>query len=179
MGFPNGEIFSVENTPATPLIKAVLEVFAARFLAMPAAIRVALPGSTVDVRGRDYCETLGFSQAALHDLPKIILADVHPGECKIIFVETITDEYQGRGFTNERKQKVLSLALATGITASSVLFVSAFRDRSQPLFLGLVASLAWGTCVWFQNEQEKLLMFSDGQAADAPSLLGHRQSHSA
>src|SRR2546430_15282020 len=71
--FPNGEIFGVESTAATPLLKAVLEIFALRFLAVPAAVRVCLPGSGADVRGRDHCDALGFSEADVNTLPNMIL----------------------------------------------------------------------------------------------------------
>ena len=167
--FPNGEIRSLPNHPATPLIKAVLEIFALRYLAQPGAIRVAFPGQSADVRGWVECQTV-FGSDLQPDSPNIILVDLAAGQFRLVFVETVTNQHQSRGMTEARRQAITAQTGRLRLNPNNVFFVTAFSDRSAPAFRKLVSELAWGTFAWFTSEPEKLLALRQGKPNSLPYL---------
>ena len=164
VSFPNGEEWACTAGPATVLIKAVIEVFATKFLLVPAVVRAALPGRTTSLRDNDLCESLGFRTVALKDFPEVTLADASPERFKLIFVSV-------GAFSEQRKQALLLVTSEAGYDASNIYFVSAFADRSAAPFRKLVSEIAWGTFAWFAGEPDKLLVFREGRSRELSALF--------
>src|SRR5260370_41535421 len=74
--FPNGEIRAFKKGPAAALGKAVIEVFAPRFLLMPVVVRAGLPGSTSVPLDYETCRSLRFNTDGFENLPDIVLDDL-------------------------------------------------------------------------------------------------------
>ncbi len=156
--FPNGETRLLKPGPSSDITKAVVEVFAARFLEEPAVIFVSESGNKVVSRDDELAKKIGLNIEADKDLPDTILVDLGPQHPLLVFVEVVATD----GPINERRKAALRLLVEkAGFPAEHVAFVTAFQDRSAGPFKKTVDNLAWGSYAWFMAEPEKLLLLSD------------------
>ncbi len=166
--FPNGETRLMLPGPSTVIAKAVIEVFATRFLRQPGVIFLSESGNKVVARDDKTATSIGLRLDYSRNLPDIVLADVQPEIPKVVFVEVIATD---GAITVQRKAALSEVAADAGLKPEAVYFVSAFADRSSPAFRKLVSELAWGTFAWFASEPEKLLAFREGQTTELPALF--------
>jgi hypothetical protein len=164
--FPNGESRLMRPGPSTTITKAVVEVFAARFLQEPGVVFVSESGEKVVARDDELAAAMGLHLDYGKNLPDVILADVAAARPRLVFVEVVATD----GPINEqRKVALLEVASQARIERKHVYFVSAFSDRSASAFRKLVSEIAWGTHAWFMSEPEKLMTFSE--AAGEPGSV--------
>ncbi len=166
--FPNGETHLMLPGPSTVIAKAVIEVFAPRFLCQPGVIFLSESGNKVVARDDQTATSIGLRLDYSRNLPDIVLADVQPDAPKVVFVEVIATD---GAITVQRKAALTQVAADAGLKPEAVHFISAFADRSAPAFRKLVSELAWGTFAWFTTEPEKLLAFREGQTTELPGLF--------
>lgn len=156
--FPNGETRTMAPGVSTNIAKSVIEVFAPRFLAKPGVVFVSESGNKIVARDDELAKAIGLKIISNKNLPDIILVDLGPTHPLLVFVEVVATD----GPVNElRKQSLSVIAVEAGFAAENTAFVTAYLDRSVPVFRRTVASLAWGSYAWFAAEPERLLLLSE------------------
>jgi hypothetical protein len=162
--FPNGETRAMTPGASTVIAKAVIEVFAQKFLEKPGVVFLSESGNKIVARDDELARSIGLSIAADRNLPDIVLVDLGPKHPLLVFVEVVATD----GPINEaRKQALLKISAGAHFPAKNTAFVTAYLDRSVPPFRRTVASLAWGSYAWFAAEPDRLVVFTE-----TPSLIG-------
>jgi hypothetical protein len=155
--FPNGETRRMTAGPSTPITKAVIEVFAPRFLQKPTVLFVSESGNKVVARDDNLARTIGLNIEAHKNLPDIILVDLGPADPLLVFIEAVATD----GPVNERRKKALEeIATKAGFPLQHIAFVTAYLDRSGQPFKKTVDALAWGSYAWFVSEPHGLVELS-------------------
>lgn len=155
--FPNGETRLLKPGPSSELTKAVVEVFASRFLAEPAVLSISESANKVIARDDALAKSIGLNIQVDRNLPDVILADLGPVHPLLVFVEVVASD----GPVNERrKTDLLKLVSDAGFPTEHVAFVTAYLDRGAAPFKKNVNTLAWGSYAWFAAEPEGLLELS-------------------
>jgi hypothetical protein len=155
--FPNRETRSLSPGPSSDIAKAVIEVFAPKFLAVPGVISLSESSHKVVARDDALAKRIGLNIEADKNLPDVVLVDLGPQHPLLVFVEVVATD----GPVNEmRKNALLALAAGAGFPRQHVAFVTAYLDRSVAPFKKTIESLAWGTYAWFAAEPDQLLVLS-------------------
>lgn len=155
--FPNGETRRMIAGPSADISKAVIEVFAKKFLQRPGVISLSESGNKVVLRDDDLARSIGLTIPADRSLPDIVLVDLGPEHPLLVFVEVVHSD----GPVNDvRKKAFLEIAAGAGFSPENVAFVTAYLDRDSSSFRKTVKSLAWGSYAWFAAEPDNLIAFS-------------------
>lgn len=155
--FPNGETRRMRPGPSAPITKAVVEVFAPRFLRDPAIVALSDSGDKVFDVDIARVRHIGLHIRPNQDLPDVIIVDLGRDEPLLVFVEVVATD----GPISERRKRALqSIATEAGFALEHVAFVSAFLDRGMAPFKKAIGSLAWGSYAWFVSEPDGLLDLS-------------------
>jgi hypothetical protein len=159
--FPNGETRRMIVGPSTDITKAVIEVFAPKFLQKPAVLFVSESGNKVVARDDNLARSIGLTIQADKNLPDTILADLGPAHPRLIFVEAVATD----GPMNERRKKALEdLAAKAGFPLKYIAYVTAYLDRGGSPFKKTVDTLAWGSYAWFVSEPDGLIELKTGKS---------------
>jgi len=164
---PNGETRQMEAGPSSVITKAVVEVFAPRFLKDPAVLWVSESGNKVIQRDDQLAQALGLKIEVDRLLPDTILVDLAPAEPLIVFVEAVATAGE---ITDARRGAFIELMMAAGFKESQVAFVTAFHDRNAAAFKRAIPNLAWGSFAWCLSEPEHLIAL-DGTVPGGIRLL--------
>lgn len=155
--FPNGETRRMTTGPSADISKAVIEVFAPKFLKKPGVIALSESGNKVVARDDELAKAIGLTIPADKSLPDIVLVDLGPAHPLLVFVEVVHTD----GPVNEaRKAALLQISEGAGFPSEHVAFVTAYLDRAGQPFRKTVSSLAWGSYAWFASEPDSLIVFS-------------------
>lgn len=157
--FPNGETRHLAPGPSSIISQAVIEIFAKRFLDVPAVLWLSESGNKVVARDDKLAAQIGLQIEADRNLPDLILADLGPKEPLIVFVEVVATD---GAITPRRQDALLALTDAAGFKRGQIAFVTAYLDRESPGFKKTVSSLAWDTFAWFVSEPNNVLILCDG-----------------
>ena len=160
--FPNGETRLLKPGPSSELTKAVVEVFAPRFLADPAVLSISESATKVIARDEALAKSIGLNIQSDRNLPDAILVDLGPTHPLLIFVEVVATDGP---ISERRKADLLKLVDAAGFPKEHVAFVTAYLDRSAAPFRKNVNTLAWGSYAWFASEPEGLLELTNSRTA--------------
>jgi hypothetical protein len=164
---PNKETRQMEAGVSSVITKAVVEVFALRFLTNAAVLWISESGNKVVQRDDALAHALGLKIETDKLLPDAILVDLAPREPLIVFVEAVATAGE---ITEARRAALLDLISAAGFKASQVAFVTAFEDRNSGAFKRAVSNLAWGSFAWCLSEPEHLIAL-DGTVPGGIRLL--------
>lgn len=157
VAFPNGETRRLKPGPSSEITKAVIEVFARRFLQKPAVLFISESGNKIVSRDDELARAIGIDIKADKNLPDTILVDLGPTHPLIVFVEVVATD----GPINERRKQALEeLARGARFPLDHVAFLTAYLDRSGAPFKKTVDALAWGSYAWFVSEPEGLVRLS-------------------
>ncbi|MGK8195164.1 BsuBI/PstI family type II restriction endonuclease [Burkholderia cepacia] len=161
--FPNGEIRNLAPGPSSAIAKAVIEVFAPRFLKHPAVLWLSESGNKVVARDEALANALGLKIDVSKALPDIILvdlgADVGGADMLVVFTEVVATDGP---INRERKIALTSMAIEAGFGEGHLSFLTAFMDRSGAPFKKSVAELAWGSYAWCASEPEHIIDLREG-----------------
>jgi hypothetical protein len=156
--FPNGETRQMKPGASSEITKAVIEVFAPRFLENPAVLFISESGNKVVARDEALAKSVGLEIQADKNLPDTILVDLGPEHPLLVFIEVVATD----GPINTRRKEALELLVKkAGFPLQHVAFVTAYLDRSSAPFKKTVDSLAWGSYAWFMAEPDGLFTISD------------------
>lgn len=166
--FPNGETRQLAPGPSSFIAKAVVEVFAKRFLEVPAVLWLSESGNKVVVRDDQLASAIGLKIEADKNLPDLILADLGPNEPLIVFVEVVATD----GAVTPRRQDALyALTDAAGFERRNVAFLTAYQDRQSAGFKKTVAQLAWRSFAWFASEPDNIIELRNDHARTDSRLM--------
>lgn len=155
--FPNGETRRTGAGPSADISKAVIEVFATKFLTKPGVITLSESGNKVVARDDELAKAIGLTIPAGKSLPDIVRVDLGPQHPLLIFVEVVHTD----GPVNDaRKTALLKIAEGAGFAPKHVAFVTAYLDRTSQTFRKTVSGIAWGSYAWFASEPDNLIIFS-------------------
>jgi len=163
--FPSGETRRMAPGPSSVISKAVIEIFAPRYLETPGVVFLSESRNKVVTRDDELAKLIGLNIQAEKNLPDIVLADLGPKHPLLVFIEVVATDGP---VTRQRKQALTELARDAGFPPEHVVFATAYLDRSDAAFKKTVDSLAWGAFVWFASEPEHLIQLQEGEA----SLVG-------
>ena len=167
MTLPNGESRLMEAGPSSVITKAVVEVFARRFLGDPAVLWISESGNKVIQRDDELAQSLGLKIETDRLLPDTILVDLAPAEPLLVFVEAVATDGP---IAEARRGAFIELVTGAGFKERQVAFVTAFQDRNAPAFKKAMPNLAWGSFAWCVSEPEHLIAL-DGAAPGGIRLL--------
>lgn len=158
------EVRSLKPGPSSVIAKAVVEVFAPKFLKQPAVLWISESGNKVVARDDALMKALGLKIDPSKMLPDIILVDLDPGssapvDLLVVFIEVVASDGP---ITHERKAALTSLALEAGFSEKSLAFLTAYHDRGTSIFRKGVSEIAWGSYVWCVSEPNHLIEFRNG-----------------
>lgn len=152
--FPNGDTRRMRPGPSANITKAVIELFAPRFLTQPVVIATSDSAEKVTTLDEVRAKAIGLNIKADQNLPDIILVDLAPADPLLVFVEVVATD----GPVSERRMEALrALVAEAGFPAEHVAFVTAYLDRSAASFRATIGVLAWGSYAWFASEPDGLL----------------------
>lgn len=164
---PNGESRQMEAGPSSVITKAVVEVFATRFLSDPAVLWVSESGNKVIQRDDELAQSLGLKIETDKLLPDTILVDLAPTEPLLVFVEAVATDGP---MTEARRGAFIELVTAARFKERQIAFVTAFQDRNAAAFKKAIPNLAWGSFAWCVSEPEHLIAL-DGTLPGGIKLL--------
>lgn len=157
--FPNGEVRQLKPGPSSMIAKAVIEVFAPRFLRQPAVLWLSESGNKVVARDDALAGQLGLKIDASKALPDIILVDLGDADSGadmlVVFAEVVATDGP---ISTDRKFVLTALAIDAGFDKEHLAFLTAYLDRSRQAFRKSVSELAWGSYAWFVAEPEHLVI---------------------
>jgi hypothetical protein len=168
--FPNGETRRMAPGPSSFISKAVIEVFAGRFLAKPAVLWISESGAKIIARDDELAGKLNLKISPDRNLPDIILVDLGTGSSEgflLVFVEVVATDGP---ITTQRQQALLGIATEAGFPADRVVFVTAYVDRFHAAFKKTIPELAWQSFAWFATEPDHIIALHSGTRL--PLLLG-------
>jgi hypothetical protein len=159
--FPNGETRRLSPGLSSVITRAVVEVFAPRFLEVPAILWLSESGNKVVARDDFLAAKIGIRIASDRNLPDLILIDLGTAEPLIVFVEVVATD---GAITSRRQEALSSLTSDAGFRPSNVAFLTAYQDREAVGFKKTVSGLAWGSFAWFMSEPEQIVQLHDGSS---------------
>lgn len=157
--FPNGETRQLAPGPSSIISKAVIEIFAQKFLEQPAVLWLSESGNKIVMRDDKIANAIGLKIDPSANLPDLILCDLGPSAPLIIFVEVVATD---GAITARRRDAIFELTDAAGFKRSQIAFLTAYQDRETPGFKKTVHQLAWDSSAWFVSEPEKIIIMRDG-----------------
>lgn len=166
---PNGETRQMEAGPSSIITKAVIEVFAKRFLGDPAVLWISESGNKVVQRDDALASDLGLKIESDRVLPDTILVDLAPAQPLVVFVEAVATDGP---VTAARREALLELLVTAGFKPEQAAFVSAFEDRDTAAFRKAVANLAWGSFAWCLSEPDHVIAFDGRDPRAIRTLAG-------
>lgn len=166
--FPNGETRMMAAGESSVISKAVIEVFAPRFLKTPGVVFLSESGNKVVARDDKLAKSIGLDIRADRNLPDIILVDIGPKSPLIVFIEVVATD---GAITQSRKDALLDIASQAGFNLKNVAFVSAFSDRRAGAYRKLASELTWGSFVWFRSEPDMILILRKGSEKKVKHLF--------
>lgn len=156
---PSGEGRVMSPGLSSIITKAVVEVFAPRFLMNPAVVWISESGKKVVERHDALLQSLGVKIEPEKLLPDVILADTG-GDLIFLFVEVVATDGPVH---QDRRNGLLKIITDAGFAPGQAAFLTAFQSRAHAAFKKVVASLAWGSFAWCLSEPDHIIAF-DGLA---------------
>jgi hypothetical protein len=158
VSIPNGSALRLSPGPSSDIAKAVIEVFAPKFLTDPAVLFVSESGRKVLEHHDALARQIGLEIKSAENLPDIVLVDLGPEHPLLVFVEVVATD----GPVNARRKAALrELAVAGGFPEQHIAYVTAYLDRGAVPFRKTVGLLAWGTYAWFASEPDFIMELAD------------------
>ncbi|HEU4368534.1 MAG TPA: BsuBI/PstI family type II restriction endonuclease, partial [Methylomirabilota bacterium] len=157
--FPNGETRRLAAGPSSVIARAVVEVFARRFLAQPGVVLLSESQAKVIYRDEALVGRIGLRIDAQRHLPDLILVDIGGNDVLLVFIEVVATD---GAITGARQKALLQIATDAGFGPEQVAFVTAYRDRRDSAFKRTVDALAWRSFAWFSSEPDHIIVLRDG-----------------
>jgi hypothetical protein len=159
VNFPDRTTRNLTAGPSAEISKAVIEVFAKKFLADPVVIWLSASDDKVVTVDDKVAASIGLNIKKDKDLPDIILADLAPKNPMLIFVEVVATD----GPISERRQTAIyALTDLANFSRAQIAFVTAYQDRNSAGFRKTISNLAWNSFAWFMTEPDKIVHLKNG-----------------
>lgn len=159
--YPNGETRRLSYGPSSDIAKAVVEVFAKRYLHRPMVIVLSDSKVKKVIRDDNIANAIGFKIEAESLLPDVVIVDLGADKTArplLVFVEIVASD----GPVDQSRKEALSrLAELSGFSSDRLAFVTAVKDRGDAAFRRISSTLAWGSLAWCVSEPDKLINLLD------------------
>ncbi len=156
--FPDGSGRALTAGKSSHIAKAVIEVFAPKFLKQPAVVWISESGNHVGISDDALMKAIGLTIDAQRLLPDVVLADLQK-PMRLVFVEIVATDGP---VTEQRKADLLAAAGAAGFKGSQVIFVSVFEERNAAPLKKRLTAIAVDSYIWCVNEPDLLLVLDMG-----------------
>jgi len=154
---PDGTTQKLAPGPSQPIIKAVIESFAVRYLVKPVVLSYSDGSSSTTHIDKDLMRKLKLVHQAGDPLPDVLLADL-ASPLRFVFVEAVATEGPT---TQARVNQVAKWLEASGYKAGDAYFATAYLHRGTAAFRATVGEIAWRTAIWFVAETEQVMAALD------------------
>lgn len=160
--FPDGSGRVLSAGKSSQIVKAVVEVFALRFLRHPAVVWISESGKHVVMSDDALMKSIGLTIDAQKLLPDVVLADLQK-PMRLVFVEIVASDGP---ITESRKADLNAAASAAGFKMDQLVFVSAFEERNAAPLKKRLSAIATDSYIWCVNEPDLLLILDSGNATE-------------
>lgn len=160
VAMPNGESRNLKPGDSSQIAKAVIEVFAQRFLVQPAVLWISESGNKVVLHDDKLMRDLGLPIDQQRLLPDLVIADLGRDHTLIIFIEIV---HTDGPITEARKAEIISLAEKSGYSHRDLAFISAFKERNAAALKKRLSGIATDTLIWCVAEPDVLIWLGDKQ----------------
>ncbi len=150
---PDGTRMRVAAGPSAPILKAMVEEFAPRWLRKPVVLWISASDQKTHPVFVERARSVGLAFDPSNELPDLILADVDD-PVRFVFCEIVATDSP---VTAERKASLTKIADGSGIDARHLLFVTAFQDREAAAFRKTFSRIAPDSDVWFSTEPDLIV----------------------
>jgi hypothetical protein len=160
MTLPNGDQRNLAAGDSSLILRGVVEQWAPRYLREPAVLFVSESREHLHLLDVTSLRAFGIAVRADRLLPDALILDAGDPPA-FWFVEVVASDGP---ITESRKGELLGWARDQGIDTASCRFLTAFLSRAHAAFRKRVATLAWGSSVWFLDEPAQMMeLVSDGR----------------
>ena len=150
---PDGTRIRLSAGPSTPILKALIEDYAPRWLQRPAVLWISASDRKTQPQFVEMAATVGLRFETAKLLPDLILADLGD-PVAFVFCEVVATD----GPVDEtRKAAFLELTRGCAIADASVRFITAYLDREAPELRKTFHRVAIDSDLWFSNEPELIV----------------------
>ncbi len=150
---PDGTRMRVAAGPSSPILKALVEQFAPRWLRNPVVLWISASDHKLQPQFVERARSVGLVFDPSNELPDLILADVED-PVRFVFCEVVATDSP---VTVERKEVLTRIAGCGGINAHHLHFVTAFQDREAAAFRKTFSRIAPDSDIWFSTEPDLII----------------------
>ena len=150
---PDGTRMRVSAGPSSPILQAMVEEFAPRWLQKPVVLWISASDRKAHPQFVHLAASIGLAFDASKELPDLILADL-ADPVRFLFCEIVASDGP---VTVERKAVFVAMAKRSGIEIEQLHFVNAFQDREAAAFRKTFSRIAPDSDVWFSTEPDLIV----------------------
>ena len=150
---PDGTRMRVSAGPSSPILQAMVEEFAPRWLHKPAVLWISASDRKLHPQFVQLAASIGLAFDASKELPDLILADL-ADPVRFLFCEIVATDGP---VTAARKAALTAIAKRSGIEIEQLHFVTAFQDREAAAFRKTFSRIAPDSDVWFSTEPDLIV----------------------
>ncbi len=150
---PDGTRMRVSAGPSSPILKAMVEAFAPRWLGKPVVLWISASDQKLHPQFVQRAAAIGLSFTAGNELPDLILADLSD-PVRFLFCEIVATDGP---VTAQRKAALTVIARQAGIDDEQLHFVTAFQDREAAAFRKTFSRIARDSDIWFSTEPDLIV----------------------
>lgn len=143
----------VSAGPSSPILQAVVEEFAPRWLQKPVVLWISASDQKAQPQFVQRAASVGLAFDACNELPDLILADL-ADPVRFVFCEIVATDGP---VTAERKAALTAIAKRSGIDTEQLHFMTAFQDREAAAFRKTFSRIAPDSDVWFSTEPDLIV----------------------
>ena len=150
---PDGTRMRVSAGPSSPILQAVVEEFAPRWLQKPVVLWISASDQKAQPQFVQRAASVGLAFDASNELPDLILADL-ADPVRFVFCEIVASDGP---VTAQRKAALTAIAKRSGIDTEQLHFMTAFQDREAAAFRKTFSRSAPDSDVWFSTEPDLIV----------------------
>lgn len=159
VSLPSGELRRLPSGVSSQIAKALIEVFAPRYMYKPGVLWLSDSRNHVVAQDDELAREVGLSISDTRILPDIVLVDLEaPNPPLFVFVEVVASEGP---MDEQRKAVLLELLSQAGYYSSAGAFGTAYWDRGGDAFRRTVGELAWNSFAWAATEPNQIILNRD------------------
>lgn len=152
LALPDGRVRVLPPGLSSKLSKEVVVTYTRHHMTNGRLLWLSTSGARVNEADQAALQALGLVINDAELLPDLILTE--DGN-QLTFVEVVASD----GPMEEvRRQALLAVAVAAGISTASVSFLTVYADREHPACKKTLHKVAWNTRVWYASEPDKLVI---------------------
>ncbi|MFZ2648857.1 MAG: BsuBI/PstI family type II restriction endonuclease [Burkholderiaceae bacterium] len=150
---PDGTRMRVAAGPSSPILKAMIEQFAPRWLRKPVVLWISASDQKSQPLFVQRAQAVGLVFDPSKQLPDLILGDLED-PVRFVFCEIVATDSP---VTAERKAALTKIASRSGIDAHHLHFVTAFQDREAAALRKTFSRIAPDSDIWFSTEPDLIV----------------------